>query len=186
MASAYNAPICLSCNSRMANEPSFFISHQRIPTHFPNPFLNGLRCRALSHLTGSFLSIEEKMRRNERGSICRKLSCSLANGPEAVTACSWNELVLSSDVPVVVEFWTSWCGPCKMVSRVMKELAHEYSGRVRCFRIDADDYPQVAASHGVERIPTILVFKNAEKFERIIGTMPKSVYVAAIQKSLSQ
>ncbi|XP_020583808.1 thioredoxin M3, chloroplastic-like isoform X2 [Phalaenopsis equestris] len=105
---------------------------------------------------------------------------------EAVTACSWNELVLSSDVPVVVEFWTSWCGPCKMVSRVMKELAHEYSGRVRCFRIDADDYPQVAASHGVERIPTILVFKNAEKFERIIGTMPKSVYVAAIQKSLSQ
>ncbi|KAL0909799.1 hypothetical protein M5K25_020697 [Dendrobium thyrsiflorum] len=105
---------------------------------------------------------------------------------EVVTACSWNELVLSSDVPVVVEFWTSWCGPCKMVSRLMNELANDYSGRIRCFRINADDYPQVAASNGVERIPTILVFKDAEKLERITGTLPKSVYVAAIQKSLSE
>lgn len=73
-----------------------------------------------------------------------------------------------------------------MVSRLMNELANEYSGQIRCFRIDADDYPQVAASNGVDRIPTILVFKNAEKIDKIIGTLPKSVYVAAIQKSLSQ
>ncbi|KAK8948746.1 hypothetical protein KSP39_PZI005920 [Platanthera zijinensis] len=105
---------------------------------------------------------------------------------EVVTACSWNELVLSSDMPVLVEFWASWCGPCKMVGRLMDELAHEYSGKIQCFRIDADDYPRVAALYGVERIPTILVFKHAEKLEMIVGTLPKSVYVAAIQKLLAQ
>ncbi|KAK8958708.1 hypothetical protein KSP40_PGU013654 [Platanthera guangdongensis] len=105
---------------------------------------------------------------------------------EVITACSWNELVLSSDMPVLVEFWASWCGPCKMVGRLMDELAHEYSGKIQCFRIDADDYPRVAAMYGVERIPTILVFKHAEKLETIVGTLPKSVYVAAIQKLLSQ
>ncbi|PKU70553.1 thioredoxin M3, chloroplastic isoform X1 [Dendrobium catenatum] len=190
MASAYHAPLYLSCSSLMANEPSVSLSHQRIQTHLPNSFLTGSRpmdaCRTLYHLTGSFLSVEVKRRRTNFSSISGKFSCSLANGPEVVTACSWNELVLSSDVPVVVEFWTSWCGPCKMVSRLMNELANDYSGRIRCFRINADDYPQVAASNGVERIPTILVFKDAEKLERITGTLPKSVYVAAIQKSLSE
>ncbi|KAK8958565.1 hypothetical protein KSP40_PGU021178 [Platanthera guangdongensis] len=68
----------------------------------------------------------------------------------------------------------------------MDELAHEYCGKILCFRIDADDYPRVAALYGVERIPTILVFKHAEKLETIVGTLPKSVYVAAIQKLLSQ
>lgn len=104
---------------------------------------------------------------------------------EAITACSWNQYVLCSDVPVLVEFWASWCGPCRMVGRQMEELAQEYGGRIRCLKIDADEYPQVADSHGVQRIPTVLLFKNGEQVKAITGTLPRSVYVTAIEQLFS-
>lgn len=72
-----------------------------------------------------------------------------------------------------------------MVSRVMDEIAQEYAGRIKCFKLDTNDYAQVADSHGVERIPTVLLFKNGELVKSITGTLPKSVYVTAIEELLS-
>jgi thioredoxin 1 len=72
-----------------------------------------------------------------------------------------------------------------MVHRIVDEIAQEYAGRIKCYKLDTDDYPQVATSYSIERIPTVLLFKDGEKTHSITGTLPKAVYVRAIEKSIS-
>ncbi|XP_060168223.1 thioredoxin M3, chloroplastic-like [Lycium barbarum] len=103
----------------------------------------------------------------------------------AVTAKSWEKLILSSDAPVLVEFRATWCGPCQMVHRIIDEIAAEYSGRLKCYVLDADSESQVAENYDIKAVPVVLLFKNGEKIESVIGTMPKEFYVAAIERLLA-
>ena len=86
---------------------------------------------------------------------------------------SFEQTVLKSEIPVVVDFWAPWCRPCLMVAPILDELAEEYSGRVTIARMDVDQNPKVAASYGIMAIPTMLVFKNGKPNSNIVGFRPK-------------
>ena len=103
---------------------------------------------------------------------------------KVVTDSSWNELVISSRSPVMVEFWAPWCGPCRMITPVINELAKEYAGKIACYKINTDDCPSIATEYGIRSIPTVLFFKNGEKKESVIGAVPKSTLSATIEKYL--
>ncbi|CAI0557315.1 unnamed protein product [Linum tenue] len=101
-----------------------------------------------------------------------------------VTKDSWEKSILKSDTPVLVEFHASWCGPCKMVHRVIDELAGEYQGRIQCFVLNADNDSDIAEDYDIKAVPVVLLFKNGEKQETVVGTMPKEFYAAAIERVL--
>ena len=84
--------------------------------------------------------------------------------------------VINSDLPVLIDFWAAWCGPCKMIAPIVEELASEYDGKVKIGKLDVDDNQQTAIKYGVRSIPTVLLIKNGEVKDTIIGAVPKSVF----------
>lgn len=94
--------------------------------------------------------------------------------PITISDDNFENEVLKSNQPVLIDFWAAWCGPCKMIAPVVEELAGEYDGKVKIGKLDVDNNQQTAIKYGVRSIPTLLVFKNGEVKETIIGAVPKA------------
>lgn len=86
---------------------------------------------------------------------------------------NFKEEVLDSDTPVLVDFWATWCGPCKMISPIVAEIADEYEGRVKVGKVNVDDEGELAAEYGIVSIPTLILFKNGEPVGSSVGYVPK-------------
>lgn len=101
-----------------------------------------------------------------------------------ITDATFDEVVLKSDKPVVVDFWAAWCGPCRMVGPIIEEVSEEYEGKAVVGKVDVDANQEYAAKYGVRNIPTVLVFKDGEIVKRQVGVSPKKVYTDAIDAVL--
>lgn len=92
--------------------------------------------------------------------------------------------VIKSQTPAVVDFYADWCGPCRMVSPIIEQLSHEYAGRVKFVKLNTDENPDIAMKYGIMSIPTIMVFKNGQVASTVIGAGPASIYKQKIDAAL--
>lgn len=101
-----------------------------------------------------------------------------------ITDGNFEEVVMKSDKPVVVDFWAAWCGPCRMVGPIIEEMANEYEGKAVIGKVDVDHNPGVSAQFGIRNIPTILFIKNGEIVDKLVGAAPKGTFTAKLDAIL--
>lgn len=104
--------------------------------------------------------------------------------PVEITDKNFKEEVLESETPVLVDFWAAWCGPCKMIAPVVEEIANDYDGKIKVGKVDVDRNQYAAAQFGIRSIPTLLVFKNGEVVDQIVGAVPKPMITQKLDKVL--
>ena len=102
-----------------------------------------------------------------------------------VTDTNFKTEVLEAGVPVLVDFWAPWCGPCRAIAPLLEELAGEYSGRAKIVKINVDDHQKAATSYGVRSIPNLIVFKNGQVAQQIVGAVPKTKLSQALDSALA-
>ncbi|MGF1926359.1 MAG: thioredoxin [Bacteroidia bacterium] len=100
------------------------------------------------------------------------------------TDSNFEEQVLKSDKPVLVDFWAEWCGPCRMVGPVVEELSKDYAGKAVVGKVNVDHNPSIAAKYGIRNIPTILFFKNGEVVDKSVGAVPKAALADKLNAAL--
>lgn len=110
----------------------------------------------------------------------------MAGNVRVVTDASFETDVLKSDVPVLVDFWAPWCGPCRMVAPVMEKVAAEYAGRVTVAKLNVDENPEVAGAYGIRSIPTIGLFVGGEVVDGVMGAAPQTFFAEMLDKHLTK
>ena len=98
-----------------------------------------------------------------------------------LTAKNFKEEVLDSNKPVLVDFWATWCGPCRMIAPIIEEVANDYDGKIKVGKVNVDEQEELAVKYGISSIPTLLLFKNGEVAKKTLGYMPKDAVVKFIE-----
>ncbi|HEY9798696.1 MAG TPA: thioredoxin [Leptolyngbyaceae cyanobacterium] len=101
-----------------------------------------------------------------------------------VTDASFKQDVLESEVPVLVDFWAPWCGPCRMVAPVVDEIAQQFEGQVKVVKLNTDENPNVASQYGIRSIPTLMIFKGGQRVDMVVGAVPKTTLANTLEKYL--
>ncbi len=104
---------------------------------------------------------------------------------EKFTTSNFQQHVLESDKPVLVDFWAEWCGPCRMIGPVVEEIASEYSGKAIVGKVNVDENQEIASQYGIRSIPTLLIFKGGEVVDKIIGAVPKTAITQKIDAQIA-
>ena len=102
----------------------------------------------------------------------------------AIAGADFEKNVLQSDVPVLVDFWAEWCGPCKAIGPSIEQLATEYAGRAKVYKVDVDREGEIAQRYGIMSIPALLVFKGGKVVDQMVGALPKQHIAALIERAL--
>lgn len=102
----------------------------------------------------------------------------------AISSTEFSEKVLNSEVPVLVDFWAEWCGPCKMIGPSVEQIATEYDGRAKVFKVDVDSNGDIASQYGIMSIPALLVFKGGKVVDQMVGAAPKAQIAALLDRAL--
>ena len=103
---------------------------------------------------------------------------------QQVTESTFKPEVLDSTVPVLVDFWAPWCGPCRMVAPVVDEIAVQYEGKIKVVKVNTDDNPKIASEYGIRSIPTLMIFKDGQKVDMVVGAVPKTTLATTLEKYL--
>ena len=124
------------------------------------------------------------------GRICSKCyqphkqGCSGMAVTEQVTDASFKSEVLESKVPVLVDFWAPWCGPCRMVAPVVDEIADQYESQIKVVKLNTDENPNIASQYGIRSIPTLMIFKGGQRVDMVVGAVPKTTLADTLEKYL--
>ena len=102
-----------------------------------------------------------------------------------LTDTNFDELVMKSDKPVLVDFWAEWCGPCRMVGPIVEEISKEMEGTAVVGKVDVDSNPNTSMNFGIRNIPTLLIFKNGQVVDKVVGAVPKSTILAKLQAQMA-
>ena len=107
------------------------------------------------------------------------------SSPIDITDASFEEEVIKSDKPVLVDFWADWCAPCKMIAPMVEELSVEFDGKVKFTKLDVDSNPNSATSYGIRGIPTLLIFNGGQPVDQVVGAVPKSVLKKRLEEAIA-